>query len=680
MTFRTPLFPILLATVLGAPVPLAAQAQDGDLRRLFPRTAEVTGAAPGFNRIPLPAAVLAACRPDLSDLRLVGASGEQVPFAVVATPPPETPRTAVARREARIEEVQRHEARSPSGPPVYHETYTLTVPRLPEGASHWVVALVTHTPRFVCSLGIDASDARGVVQAVVTGGSAFRLGEGGHENLRFPLPSRGVRRVVVRLSGENGSYLDPRFELLAMPGPPAPEPLTIPLEGGDTMRPGGRTVVTWSRASGVVPSAVRMRTATPAFFRRVTVWDVQAGGHAVKLGSGEIFRAGVGTTTVEHLRIPVAPPVGREIRLEIEDGDSPPLREVGLHALVPRPELVAQLPRGGTASLYFGGGRARSPRYDIAGLVGRVPAFAPERIASLPEATVGAITHNPLFDPAPVLGFLHHAGAPLDVRTFRYIRSLHVIPSEEGLSVLTLEPADQAVLQDDLLGDLRVVDGDARQWAFLLAGWDTHAPLEVAYRRETPGRGLSRYRFELPAASLSAAGLTVDFAASFFDRPVRLTATTATGTTRTLLARRVARRQGDTAPVVLPFGPVRLKGLVLEVEDGGDAPLEMVSAHLMVARPSLFLPAPAGRYTLLLGDPAAAPPRYELESLRSTILGVPAAPVTTGPLEPNPRFSARARLLSGGTPAQSLLWGALALAVMVLVGLSLRLARQEPGP
>ena len=93
--------------------------------------------------------------------------------------------------------------------------------------------------------------------------------------------------------------------------------------------------------------------------------------------------------------------------------------------------------------------------------------------------------------------------------------------------------------------------------------------------------------------------------------------------------------------------------------------------------PDLFLAAPAGDYSLLLGFPEARPPSYELERVRATVLAVPCGSVTASGLQPNPAFRARARLTSGGAPQRLLLWIALGVAVVALAGLTLRLARQE---
>ena len=108
-----------------------------------------------------------------------------------------------------------------------------------------------------------------------------------------------------------------------------------------------------------------------------------------------------------------------------------------------------------------------------------------------------------------------------------------------------------------------------------------------------------------------------------------------------------------------------------------DAPLRLTRVEARVPQPELYLAAPAGEYSLLLGFPDAPLPRYELARVRATVLAVPAAAVVTGSLERNPDYRAGARLGSGKGLQQVLLWIVLGVAVVGLVGLTLWLARQN---
>src|SRR5439155_1304721 len=93
--------------------------------------------------------------------------------------------------------------------------------------------------------------------------------------------------------------------------------------------------------------------------------------------------------------------------------------------------------------------------------------------------------------------------------------------------------------------------------------------------------------------------------------------------------------------------------------------------------PDLFLTAPAGDYFLLVGDPKASAPSYELTRVRDVVLAVSSAPAEAKAAGPNPDYS-RARLAierRGDLVPQVLLWSVLVAAVVVLTALTLRLAR-----
>jgi hypothetical protein len=231
------------------------------------------------------------------------------------------------------------------------------------------------------------------------------------------------------------------------------------------------------------------------------------------------------------------------------------------------------------------------------------------------------------------------------------------------------------------LADVRVVDPAARQWPYLLeadAAKDWQA-LEV----DAPARRdrASRYRFSVPLAPLRFDQLVLQTDAPFFDRAFRLLTTTSHGHETTLAQGRLVRRAGRPRPVTIVFPPVRVDSLELVVSDGDDAPLHFRAARVRLLLPELYLAAPAGDYFLLVGEPTASPPSYELARVRDVVLAVSSAPVELKAPGPNPDYSARARLLtrgrSGDLVPHVLLWGVLVLAVVVLTVMTLRLARSS---
>ncbi len=704
------------AVVIG--VGFAAGAQDGPgsdpagsdrLRALFPQEAPITAPAGRLARLVLPPEVVAACRSDLSDLRIFDASGREVPYLVDAgrrglrdgESGLEVTRTA----SLEIRGVDRARTDRESGPPLYRESYTLAVPAdLPAGLL-WDLEAVTSRPRFVKKVEVAVGGGEGGDEGAATGenlagGSLFRL-DAGRERTTVPLPAFTAAALTVSLEGEDGGYLEPAFRLVTGRTIAGRERAVVPLaevarrrEGGDE----GRTEVELERPRGLVPDALRLTTTTPAFSRAVEVWDEGPGSGDAALGRRTPYRLRA-STAVEDLDVPLASARGDRLRVVIVDGDSPPLDALAFAAVVRRPVLLFALPadpsegEGATATLRFGGGRAFRPRYDLAALAGRARPPANGEAAEVAEllydpalaaeAKLGPAGANPDFDPTPALAFAQHPGADLDVRLFRHRRPLTAHPSAEGLVRLPLTAEDLARARPDL-ADLRIVDAEGHQWAYLLDRDAAEDRRPLAVTGPESRDGTSRYRLapDVRPATLVRVVLSTD--APYFDRAFTLTGTTpedgpgGRGEREVQLARgRLVRRAGDPRPVLFAFPPTRLDRLELTVDDGDDAPLAFTGAEALLPVAEVYFAAPAGDYALLVGNPEADAPRYELARVRDVALAVAAGDATTAPLAENPDFSRGARLATAPGAQQVLLWVALGLAVLVLGGLTLRLAKRE---
>ena len=106
----------------------------------------------------------------------------------------------------------------------------------------------------------------------------------------------------------------------------------------------------------------------------------------------------------------------------------------------------------------------------------------------------------------------------------------------------------------------------------------------------------------------------------------------------------------------------------------------MAGATGRVSLPRLVFKADVGSYRLLLGNPEATAPRYDLLSLRQEVLAYSARSVEASPLEPNPAFRRSAADYFRATPPTALLWGALVVAVAALLFLTARVLRSERQP
>lgn len=677
---------LLVALLVSAGV--AGAADHGALVRLFPEEADVFVGDARLARLRLPPAVLTACRPDLADLRVFDRHGTEVPYLVDVGLPPGATVAEMRTVEPRVADVRRwHETRA-AEPPQAREEYQLELPSDIAGDAVWELHVITALPEFARRISVSGPADDGRPRVLVEDAPLVRIDGATRTRVTLPAGIRGTLSVIV--AGDEPDYLQPRFLLQTRRtlATGDVELASVPLAATPAPAKAGTTVLELDRPAGVVPEQLRIATDTPSFDRRVTVWDVRPGSPDVRLGGGRLLRIGTRTPLVQS-DVEIAAPRGQKLRIEIADGDSPPLANVRTSALVRQPSLlIALAPNGDAAAgtLRFGGGRADLPRYDLAALLGDAPTSgdAARRLydpAEVGEARLGPVRPNPSFDAAPALAFAMRPGTTVDPRTFEWRRPLPVPAAREGLVRVRLGADDTARLRPDL-ADVRVVDGENRQWPYLIepAAAQDWVPLDVGAPTTRDGR--TRWRLTAATPPLSAGDLRLDVDTPFFHRPARILARDPDGRERTLTSGMLARDGRGTEPLVLRLPPARVEALELEVTDGDEAPLALHGVAARVTVPALYLAAPAGDYTVLLGDPDAATPRYDVARARDVILAVAATDATAGTVEPNPVFSQAARLTGSDRPRQwleqSAVWAVLLLAVAVLGVLTFRAARR-PG-
>jgi hypothetical protein len=678
-----------IASMIGAA--LALGEGPTELAQLFPKEAEVFVAQTGLTRLSLPPEVLLSCQPDLSDLRLFDRSGTEVPFLVDSQPPPKQQREIEQIVDAQILDARREEIRRKEGPPLRRETYDITTPRLVAAEQAWELLFESARDNFVRRIEVRVLTPEGE-QTLVDSASIFDLGGGVRRKTALALPVFVGDRLRVMIEGEDGFYLEPKFRFRSVRVLGASAPAAVTLEEIDRHARDGVTMLTVARPVGVVPDALRLSTSTGTFDRTVRVWDERPGFGDELVGSGELFRAET-DPAVESLELPVRGARGEQLRIEIDDGDSPMLGSLGVSAVVRRPVLIFSLPvqAADTASgiVRFGGGRAWAPRYDLTRLLPALGAAAVGTrtgtvqlydAAALPEARLGPVRDNPSFDRSPALAFAMRQGSSVDARLFTHRRALRAEHSTEGLSRLRLQPEDIARCRADL-ADLRVVDLQGRQWPYLVDAQAAREWQEVQIETEAAEKGTSRYTLRLPASPLPIDALWLDVDAPFFDRPYRLMARAGNEDERVLSRGRLTREVRRAGPVTMTFPVVRTERIALIVENGDDAPLRLQTVRARVILPDLFVTVPAGNYHLLLGNPSSETPRYEIAQVREVVLAVASTPLNAGALEPNPAYSLTATVTTGTRPReilqQVLLWGALVVAVGVMAFLTFRLARGE---
>jgi hypothetical protein len=666
----------------------AAASARPDVRSLFPKRAEIFVDESGLSRLFLPSEVLAACQADLADLRVVDRQGREVPYLVDSGPPPDAALEERLVFRPRFLSASRQTEERESAPDVRRETYHLS---LPEGAARrWDLVLESHRPRFVRRFEVRAVGRDGE-ELLVGEGSVFRLQDPTRESLGTSLPLLDAAYLLVTLEGEEEFFLEPTFRLEASRVLPEGEQVRFRLEIRDSRSRDGRTVVELERPRGLVPDQLTVVTTTGSFKRQFEVWDQGPGSADRPLGRATLYRL-QGAAEVRRLEMPLRPARGDGLRVVIDDGDSPPLEDLAFHASLRRPALVFSLDSSGrdaaAGELLFGGARAFRPRYDLAGLlaagerqlVGEEARVAVELrdLARLGGARLGPVGANPLWDPRPALAFAMRPGSEIATWRFEHRRPLAVPKTDEGLLRLPLDAETVARCRPDL-ADLRLVDAEARQWPYLLDRDGAMRRVPLAVRGPETENGTSSYALELPASPLPVAQLLLDGSAPYFDRGFELLGSRAKGGKKARLSNgRLIRRPDDPRELVVSVGGDPLDSLELRILDGDDAPLAWTSVEALVPLPELFFAAPEGDYALLFGDPQARRPRYELEGVRDLVLAVGSTAVVAGDLAENPDRGQFSRFRRGERWQQVLLWSVLVLAALVLAGITLKLARQDP--
>jgi hypothetical protein len=640
---------------------------ESELERVFPREAAIeTSAASGLARLPLPLEVLSEVRADLSDVRIFDASGQLVPFAVdTASRPLVTRGERVQYASAKPIAAERHTERRAGLDATCHESFTLKRPDVLPVSGSWDLVLESRVSGFVRDIRVRAPKAA----TPLARGTVFRLEYPLREGRRLALPADLPASIEVEIEGE-GTCLEPVLAFESSRWPAAFRELESELSVVESHRESDRTVLTLRRPAGLYPSRLRVSTTTRTFHRSIEARDVSPAAGRRLLGAAAVFRVG-NLPGVEALEVPLdSDDASEELELSVEDGDSPSLDSLRVFAVVEQPSLIFEA--GADRVLRFGGGRSRPPRFDLSRFVGTEAGRRIGEDARLADARLGPIAESPRFSAAPALDYLRHAGPELDVRRFSHRRPLLLATAAEGSSHLRLG-ADELSRSRPDLADLRIADADGRQWPYLVERNDSTIDVDLAVTADPRTSTESRFRFALPATPLELDALSLDTTARYVDRAVELHAVTEAGESVVLQRGRLTRRPGDGDPLRLTFSPIRVRSLELVVRDGNDAALAFDRATARAASADLFVVAPPGEYWLLSGNPELEAPRYEMSAARDLVLALPVAEIGSSTLEKNPRYQPPRRF----HPSEAVLWLSIVLAVLVLGGLTLRLARTE---
>ncbi len=641
---------------------LLAQAPE-KLGTVFPKRAEVVLATQTgeWARLPLPEGVLSQVDRDLADVRLFDAAGGLVPFVV------QRERTYDPESQVLLNMVAVSRQETPSGagtPNRYEEVVMFNLPSTRARTPR--LEFETTASRFVRHALIEAISTTGAVLGRMDT-TLFRIpGVGEQLEVWLPALEQNATRLRLTLTGQDDGFLSPMAHATFAERGPRETSLEWPLTDAPRTE-GTQTVYRLGKPRGVVPMRLSVKTTTPWFNRVVTVRN----GSAV-LGEGRVFRQ-AGTTPLERLELPLAALSDEGLEVRIENADSPPLEKLELALVVEQPELVFTVPSEQPVTLFFGGHRTRRANFDTSDLEVRLP-FGLEASGLKPIAT------NPGYVPSSPLAEFRKAGAAVDVAAFPQQAWIRGVSATEVTSITFTASHAQTMSSD--FRDLRLVDAQGLQWPYVLR--ESTASLPVALTpAKSPTPGHSSFTFQVGGRVQSLA-LVPPAGTPYFSRNTSLHFAAEGRRPEVVwtgwLTSNPSERGERTDLVLSLDGSSRGEGTyTLEFEDGGDAALEGLGLEATVKVPQLTALLAAGDYRAVWGAPAQRAPRYDVERVSEVLQELRSTPRPAEPTEKNAAFVAPSLLEATGGATRWLFWATLALAVVVLGGLTVRIARADPG-
>ena len=535
------------------------------------------------------------------------------------------------------------------------------------------------------------------------------------EGTLFDLPDDRMRQIELRFRPGPYRYLrltwdDTRSGQLPRPdaalagrlgaGVPPPPPLTTPLAFDRRPSEPGRSRFRIRLPGGHLPIArLNLDVGGGHLLRRAQLFEARLSGPQltpVRLGEATLSRVVRGDLTAAQLHIDIEPPAEAQLDLDVDDGDNPPLELRGMTAeFAPLPWIYLEAPAGAIAARY-GNATLSAPRYDLQAVRDQI------RIENVADAGWGEPRPRSADENAGAAPPLPTVGASLDTSLFRYVRG--VAPGNAGLLAVALDaPAlAHSAGPDGGFSDLRVVDSADRQIPYIVEQAAEPLAIDVGVEKIAPPKSLgavrgnrSVYRVPYPVAGLPASRLVLSTPSRVFDRHVTVAQERQPDQIhRDPWVERIADVSWTHADNERPATPIAIgipRRVVPPVRAGESAPPEPPlllivdegdNTPLPIDKPHVLLPAyrvrlyrePNARLRVAYGRTDLSRPQYDLALLAPQLLGAVAIDAAL-----EAERSTEAATSTAAFVSPRLFWGALTIAVVVLLALIGRLLRREQG-
>ncbi|HEX6086554.1 MAG TPA: DUF3999 family protein, partial [Thermoanaerobaculia bacterium] len=464
----------------------------------FSHERPVTPGARGANRLDVDVTLLAGAQNDLRDLRLLDAQQREIGYLLVT--PDAQPRWSNARL------LPIAPTRKTSG---FEADFgrAMTIDR---------VRLDGITAPFLKRVTVEGSGdrARWTLLADAT---------------VFDLPEQELRRTEIDFTP--GAYRYLRFVWDDRSSAPVTAGSVSAREHDSAARPEPlRFAATFVKRASE-PGKSRYRITLPGSRLPITHLEIEVAGGNVfrtarvtepRLGRGIVEPQDLGTSKLKRterdgavaaeMSIPMAEASGRQLDLEIDDANNPPLPITAIRArLAPQPWIYFESPDGAPLTARYGNATVLPPLYDLEAYRSYV---STKEVALAKWGDVGrasARLGEGRAEARPTFGSVIETGQ------FRVSRR---VPDATGLSVLLLDA--HVLAHSNELRDLRLADAQGRQVPYLVEHRAEPLTLQLALSARAASGSKSTYRIELPYANLPAGTLVLTTSARVFDRHVTI--------------------------------------------------------------------------------------------------------------------------------------------------------------
>ncbi len=323
--------------------------------------------ASGPAELTLPWEIFAHCAADCVDVRIASSRGEEVGYVM-------TERYASHKVESYTARIVENS--------FVADNYTQTIGDLGEGhASYDRVKVETARPDFIVWAEVALSDDARTWRIVETRAPIARFRSREVEGTQtIPFQGLSSRYVRVRIAEPSGpfpvtgiSVLQEQVYKIRTSEVPAA------FSEGKSFEPAASAWQTSLASPNQPISQVEIKTDSPEFYRGVRVSGSRDGREWSYCGSGVAYRYQQGGKTRESLRVEFPEAVGnRLLRVEVINGNDPPLMNVHFTVAAAPRTLVFKEVRGQSYRLLYGNEKATTPQYDLA----RYLDAGPSRLAS----------------------------------------------------------------------------------------------------------------------------------------------------------------------------------------------------------------------------------------------------------------------------------------------------------